>query len=43
MPIQWNLQLADIPNSGHALNRGQNVYPQMWQSLLKYLPIADTS
>ena len=23
--IQWNLPIADIPNSGHALNSGQNV------------------
>ena len=22
---QWNLPVADIPNNGHALNRGQNV------------------
>ena len=41
--VQWNLPIADIPNCGHAMNSGQNVKYQMWQSFLNYLPIADTS
>ena len=43
MFIQSNLPIADIRNSGHAMNSGQNVKSQMWQSFLNYLPIADTS
>ena len=31
------------PNSGQALNKEQNVYSQMWQFLLNYLPIVATS
>ena len=23
--VQWNLPIADIPNSGHAMNSGQNI------------------
>ena len=33
----------EIPNSGHAMNNGQNVKSQMWQFFSNYLPIADTS
>ena len=36
--VKWNLPIVDIPNSGHALNSGQNVYSQMWSSLLNSLP-----
>ena len=43
LALQSNLPITDIPNRGHALNSGQNVQPQMWQSLLNYLPIVDTS
>ena len=43
LSLQWNLPIADIPNSGHALNSGQKVLSQIWQSMLSYLPIADTS
>ena len=35
--VLWNLPIADIPNSG------KNLYSQMWQSFLNYLPIVDTS
>ena len=41
--IQWNFAIADIPNSGHAMNSWQNIYSQMWQSFLNYFPIAGTS
>ena len=41
--MPWNLPLADIQISEHAMNSGQNIYFQMWQSFLNYLPIADTS
>ena len=41
--LQWNISIADIPNRGHAMNNGQNVKSQMWQSFLNYLPIAHTS
>ena len=30
--LQWNLPIADIPNSGDAMNSEQNVKFQMWQS-----------
>ena len=30
--IQWNLPTADTPNSGHAMNNGQNVESPTWQS-----------
>ena len=30
--VQWNLPIADISNSGDAMNSGQNVKSQMWQS-----------
>ena len=43
MWIQGNLPIADILNSGQALKSGLNVYSQMRQSLLNYLPTADTS
>ena len=32
--IQWNLPIADITNNRHANNSGQNVYSEIWQSLL---------
>ena len=35
--------VADIPNSGRAMNSGQNVQSQVRQSFLNYLPVADTS
>ena len=41
--LQWNLPIADITNSGHAMNSGQNVKSQMSQFLKNYLPIANTS
>ena len=41
--VQWNLPVADTPNSGHAMNSGQNVESQMWQSFLNYLPIVAIS
>ena len=31
------------PNSWHPLNSGQNFQSQIWQSMLSYLQIADTS
>ena len=37
----WNI--VKPLNSGHALNSGQNVQSQIWQSMLNYLPIAGTS
>ena len=40
--IQCNFPIADIPNSGHAMNSGQNFESQMWKYFLKYLPVADT-
>ena len=41
--LQWNLPIADIPNSGHAMNSGRDVKYQMWQSFWNYFLIADTS
>ena len=35
--------MADISNSGHAMNSGQNGESQMWQSFLNYFAIVDTS
>ena len=41
--IHWNLPIASIPNSGHAINSGQRIKSQIWPLFLNYLPIADTS
>ena len=30
--LQRNLPIADIPNSGHAMNSQQNLQQQMWKS-----------
>ena len=41
--IQRNLPIAIILKNEHALNSGQSVQSQIWQSLLSYPLVADVS
>lgn len=41
--VPLNIPIAAIPNNRHAMNSGQNVEYQIWQSFLNYHSIMDTS